>query len=133
MNDPPFAFAEVDDYPTSEFDDMNSCSVAQPFENYEEVPAATNMVPLDTGHYDQCSRESYCTTLAELIDVYPSLGLEPDPWCNLGPSGDPQADRPWSCVGSTSSACGFVYEDWGYSEEETDRCPYTKPGGRNTA
>ncbi|PCC68148.1 hypothetical protein SAMN02745121_08843 [Nannocystis exedens] len=125
------AYTLVDDYPTFEFDSMELCNVARPFEDFDEVPAATNMLPLNTGHYDQCSRESYCTTLAELIDVYPSLGLEPDPWCNLGPSGDPQADRPWRCVGSTGSACGFVYEDWPYSEEETDRCPYTKPGGRN--
>ncbi|WP_434419028.1 hypothetical protein [Nannocystis pusilla] len=125
------AFTDVDDYPSWEFDAMPWCSVSRSFDSLDEVPAVTSMLPLNTGHYDQCSRESYCTTRAELIAVYPSLGLEPDPWCNLGPNGDPQAERPWRCVGSSSSACGFVYEYWPTSEETTDLCPYTKPDGRN--
>ncbi|MBL9107341.1 MAG: hypothetical protein JNL82_41005 [Myxococcales bacterium] len=86
------------------------------------------MVPLTTGQLDRCDRDSYCETLAEIIETFESEDIPPDPWCNVSPTGEENEPGPWRCVGSasvgTNGACGFVYID-------DPICPRTEPGEKD--
>ena len=125
---------DLDDYPTSEFEGVGLCDTTQSFDEFDEIPEATDAILLATGVYDRCSRESYCETLLEIIDEFPNDGIELDPWCNVSPSGDSQSPAPWICVGSSvygsNGACGYAYLEKNLPDE-TIICPIVEPGGKN--
>lgn len=121
--------AELEDYPVSGNEEESRCDVTQTFDNTGETPTATDMVPLSTGQLDRCDRDSYCETLAKIIELFEPdpEDLAPDPWCNVSP-GEENEPGPWRCVGSASvgmnGACGFVYVN-------DPICPRPEPGGKD--
>jgi hypothetical protein len=120
----------LDDYPTGEFEHYHVCDVNYSFALSDEIPAATDATLLATGEYDRCSRESYCETLNEIISQWPTDGIEPDPWCNISPSGDSEAPGPWRCVGSSDDACGYAYLEANLPDPTTI-CPIVEPGEKD--
>lgn len=123
----------LDSYPTSGINDQGRCDVLHSFSETDEVPVATDAVLLSTGEYDRCSRDSYCETLAAIIDEFPGDGIEPNPWCNVSPGGDSQEPGPWRCVGSSTygpdGACGKAILP-AYAPNDGPACPVVEPGGR---
>lgn len=121
---------DLDDYPTEDFDAQSFCDVTHSFDETDEIPTATDMIPLSTGQYDRCDRESYCLTLAAIISEFPTDGIEPDPWCNVSPGGESEDPAPWRCVGSSSDACGLA-ELPEYYPSDGPICPIVTPGGKD--
>lgn len=121
---------ELDDYPTSEHEGQEDCDVMHSFSETEEIPVATDATLLSTGEYDRCSRESYCATLAKIIDEFPGDGILPDPWCNVSPGGESETPGPWRCVGSSSGACGRAILE-SCAPNDCPICPVVQPGDKD--